>query len=355
MSPLTPSPLTPSPLTPSPLTPTPRLVRPHRRGFSLVELVVVIAIIGILIALILPALNNARSGVRTAEVATEIKAFEQGITEFKLQYGMEPPSGITLYETAAGWNGDTRSQTLIRQMWPQFDVNAVHNDSMGVPLTGRDLNGDDDAADTFTLSGDECLLFFLGGSGTIVFYNSTSMVTGDSDGDGDVDVSVVADGFSSNPADPFAPGGNRVGPFGEFDPDRMIDYQFDLNSDGDFDDPNEAPDGAHSYQGVYAETETPYLYLSSYGGRAYRSLDADWNQSGAIESNPGSTFDELDSVYLQNAGVPWKQNTYQVISAGADGIFGVGGIWSDENGFEDTSTTADDRDNITNFSNGTLE
>ncbi|MCA9111503.1 MAG: prepilin-type N-terminal cleavage/methylation domain-containing protein [Planctomycetaceae bacterium] len=300
----------------SPLTLNPEHQRHPRSGFSLIELMAVIAIIGILLAILLPALGRVRGTVRVTEIANEIKAFEQGIAEFKLQFGMEPPSRITIWETDTDW--DTQSRTLIRQMWPQFDFSDV------------DRNGDSDVTDSVTLTGDECLLFFLGGSDTVAPAGQAK-----------------ADGFSSNPANPFATGGNRVGPFGEFDPDRMIDV------DGD---------GAHAINDLYVDTVVPYLYLSSYDGRSYRpTTDGDLDQDSTYDATT-----EIENVYLQKADdtstagvneqVAWKDKSFQIICAGGDGEFGVGGLWSSENGFSgNAGDTSKDRDNITNFSGGTLE
>ncbi len=305
-----------------------------RRGFSLIELMIVIVIISILMALILPAIGTVRNRVRTAEVRTEISGLEAGITQFVGEFGQEPPSKITLYEDGASW--DVQNRTLIRQLWPQFDFDAIHKDSSGNPLTGRDLNGDDDATDVFVLTGDECLLFFLGGPDTITNKD-------------DPTDRPVADGFSKNPQDPFAPGGTRTGPFQEFDPDRMVDYEPSVGG---------TADGAHSYAHKFPSSLVPYLYLSSYGGRGYRPLDGDFDGNGSVGSVGADPDDDsaLNQQYLQTPTVAWKDNSYQIISAGIDGVFGVGGGWSAEDGFtNNTGDTSGDRDNITNFSSGTLE
>src|SRR5690606_2317563 len=93
----------------------------HRGGFTLIELLVVVVIIAILAAFVVPAVMRAIRNVRVVEVVTDIKNLEAGIAAFKLKYGSDPPSSITLYRDRAGWDGDPASKAKIRRLWPQFN------------------------------------------------------------------------------------------------------------------------------------------------------------------------------------------------------------------------------------------
>ena len=55
---------------------------PKRSGFTLIEVLIVIVIIGILAALILPAVNRARMRAQIARVQSELESIKASITDF---------------------------------------------------------------------------------------------------------------------------------------------------------------------------------------------------------------------------------------------------------------------------------
>lgn len=61
------------------LAPTPRAARPSRRGFTIVELLVVIGIILVLITLLLPVLTGAREASRRAACASNLRQLSQAM------------------------------------------------------------------------------------------------------------------------------------------------------------------------------------------------------------------------------------------------------------------------------------
>ena len=303
----------------------------HRRNaFTLIEILVVITIIGILTAFLLPALSGVRRTARIAQVRTEITSLEGAIENFKLKFGIQPPSQIVLKETAAGWKttdaATVRSMGLIRQIWPQFDFTYA-----AFPMNRVDINGDGSYdSGTFNplvLSQGECLVFFIGGM------PSGTLATG---------FSVT--GFSQNPTAPFASGGRRVSLY-EFTP-RFSDVP---DSSGN-------RNGMPEYLDPLPGQTYPYLYFSSYDGASYRSSEL---------AAPG-----LEFVYLQGASATsqaWKPKTFQIVSPGFDRAYGKGGPflpkgatgplpgWTTAAAVVVTAAERDaEHDNITNFYSGTL-
>lgn len=68
----------------------------NRKGFTLVELLVVIAIIGILMGLLLPAVQMARAAARTADSKNRIRQLSLGVLNFESGRNIFPPSITTI-------------------------------------------------------------------------------------------------------------------------------------------------------------------------------------------------------------------------------------------------------------------
>lgn len=334
----------------------------------MVELVIVIAIIAILLAFLLPAISGAITSARNATVTSEIKNLEKAIAEFKLKFGVEPPSSIVLYERSGDgmngtphWNSDgssdqydvdgdgdrdnddrslrrRQSVAFLRQVWPEFNFETAN----------FDINGDGDFEDTLVLNGAECLLFFLGGVCATEDSRRSDDSTPIRDANGGTSGTVprtpqkwVPLGFSTNPVTPFARGGSRVGPFFEFDPSRI----FEVNED-DGDSSRTMPEYVDTLPGQRA----PYIFVSSNGGRGYSANDL------SLSTSSSPRVVSPISPYTSDAAglIPYNQNSYQIISPGLDQQFGTGGVYNPETGF----TGFDDdvqKDNITNFSGGVLD
>lgn len=105
----------------SPFTLSPPTVVRHR-GFTLVELLVVIAIIGVLVSLLLPAVQAAREAARRAQCSSNLRQIALAVHHYESTLGAYPASfgrgaGTSV---ASGWSAQAR-------ILPFMEQNPLHN------------------------------------------------------------------------------------------------------------------------------------------------------------------------------------------------------------------------------------
>ncbi len=98
-----------------------RLAR-ERSGFTLIELLVVIAIIGVLVSLLLPAVQSAREAARRAQCTNNLKQIGLAIHNYHDAHLRFPPGRIRSFR-----DGEGRCFSAYAQVLPQLDQNNAFN------------------------------------------------------------------------------------------------------------------------------------------------------------------------------------------------------------------------------------
>jgi len=292
--------------------------KPRRGAFTLIELLIVIAIIAVLMAIVIPAVFKVLGKGPEAVARAEIDGLSQGIGAFKAEYNVAyVPSRIRLREdgnyTPTTDPLDAASLAFLQKMFGRrFDpksglVDPTTNQIVqgsghdwsgdGLPklkLVGSVWTADLTGAGTFVLEGHECLVFFLGG------IPSSSGTT------------RACLGFNSDSSRPTVPGGNRRGPFFEFKNVRLVSTATTANAGFLV-----YLDGFTDLRPASSPLNKPYAYFSS-------------SKSGNDYSRFGtSDCTSLGVAPYQNGATFINPNGFQIISAGKDGLFGPGGTTYD--------------------------
>jgi prepilin-type processing-associated H-X9-DG protein len=101
--------------------------RPDRSGFTLVDVLVVISVIGLLIALLLPALQAARESSRRIQCAANLKQLALACHNYANVFGTLPIGIPRMYDPDPALNFFGESQSLFVSMLGQFDQEPLFN------------------------------------------------------------------------------------------------------------------------------------------------------------------------------------------------------------------------------------
>jgi type II secretion system protein G len=300
-----------------------------RRGFTLVEMLVVIGIIAVLAALLLPAVMSAITRARNAVIALEVKQLDTAIEAYRLEKGDYPPN----------FRDETALTRHLAKCYPRIDPGYaaafIYNATRDPPTNPAIPN------------------VFIDEGESLVFWLSMT---------------------DSNPQFPFLsylnPNPNKLTP----NPKKYYDFeQTRLTKPGsDEEGTRNTPDNitrtfydVPSYQAKFAK-ETNYIYIDS---RSYMPLTVNFSATPPNPNVPYYAYSEDPSVGVRpywtktkNTAKPTatldreefkavNPTTFQIICAGQDGDWG--NLATDLKYFPTGENYDDgDKDNIGSFSSG---
>jgi prepilin-type N-terminal cleavage/methylation domain-containing protein len=305
-------------------------------GFTLVEILVVIAIIGMLVGLLVPAINAARATARRTVIKADMAQLVLAIERFRTSIGggQYPPDGTSTPDL----------QQFCTAAWPRVYWIA----------TGKsNYNATPPQVLYPTVTPDTALCFWLGGaqdsSGTTSSGASTT---------------VRFTGFSANPTNPFDNSPSRVQPSFEFPTDttRLVES---TTASG-------VSNGSTTvYWNLYyyyppnnkaTSANQPYVYFKPVvvtPGQAPQYTSTPIQPGSSANSSGNTTLPYKDSTTSTTAAQMTFVNPqmYQLLCPGLDGKYGNYGLGSGNvpnypqypaGGNYDATSGIDDQTNFTN-------
>jgi len=254
----------------------------RRRAFTLVEMLAVVVIIGILAGLITAAAVQVVASAKSARILAEIGQLDLALKAYKQKFGDYPPDF-------------TDPDAVKRHLARAFPLCPASNYPTEI------FNNDPSTA----------LAFWLGG-----------MPTGSGG---------MLNGFSANPRNPFDASASRLGPYFDFDPNRLYDVG-----------------GARQYYppgvplGSTSRGYAPYLYFRA------RPVNGAWGYS---DSQNWQGVKPMRDTRRTGSESPWvNPKTFQIRAAGLDAKFGYGVMFPTGEDYTD-----EQMDDLGNFAEGVFE
>lgn len=328
-----------------------RIRNRRRRGFTLVELLMVMMIIAILAALLMSGVQSAWVSVGRARVLSELSQLETALNSYKSDKGEFPPSlAGPQFGALATVNVTTRSNQLMSHLsraFPRF-INRANfiNTATSAEFPVRNLGGTPSAPTYATknlnlknLDPAESYLFFL--NGLPILQNN---------------VPQGFDGFNADPVNPLVPppnptsssqtGRTRTRPLFDVDPKRLVDKDGDGFPEYLPADKSAAPI-VYFVSGQYASSATlpetfPAISTDQTGQGSYA---ANWGYAAPYANRKPTAVADADA---------WKNpQGIQLIAAGTDGKYGPA---TPPTAFRliPSSLSKEEGDNLTNFHSSNL-
>ena len=118
--------------------------RATKTGFSLIELLVVVTIIGLMMALLLPAVQSAREAARRIQCTSNLKQLGLALQQYETGYGVYPPSTVlsgqgNTTNWVGGWsvNGRILSFTEQNTFFNAINLSTDQTAPMNLTVTGQ--------------------------------------------------------------------------------------------------------------------------------------------------------------------------------------------------------------------------
>ncbi len=118
------------------------MYRTARRGFTLVEILIVVIILGILAAIVIPQFTDASENARKTNMASQLQTLRSQIELFKLQHRDEAPPLATFWDFMTQYSQADVAEGTQTTKDVDFKFGPYMQQAVVNPLTGESALGD---------------------------------------------------------------------------------------------------------------------------------------------------------------------------------------------------------------------